>query len=306
MGFYIDHLKSARAKRFAKDIEQQVSDYTGISTVIVIEFPQSGSKAVSDLNAAATAAYLDHPEWFHVSRECEFRQTVFSVSIRINLMYTVKQVRDLTQKVKSICQRIIESIPEGSTVWEKELKVFEYLQENVTYSTDDGECYSIIGALLNHRACCEGVSKAFALLCHELGIRCITVMDTEHMWNIIQLDGITAHVDITPGLSREGCDYSYFNVTDQDIAHNHGKAIQCVPKCTDYSRSFYAVNHTLFQNETELTIFIVMNYSDGTRMTPVKLLKGNIPNAVKNAAIFLAFLPQMLYCENTNSAEIML
>lgn len=306
MGFYINHLKSASAKRYARTIERQTADHTGDSTVIRISFPNTSNKMISDLRAAATAAYLDHPEWFHVSREFEFCQSTVSVTVKIRLMYTVNRVRVLSRQIDCICRNILSTITSGMDPWKKELRIYQYLQDSVNYSTDDGECYSIIGALINRRACCEGVSKAFALLCHKSGINCITVMDDVHMWNIVQLNGVTAQVDITPGLSEDGFNYAYFNVTDEDIAADHGKAILCVPRCTDRSLSYYAVNHTLFENESDLTKYIIMNYNGGNRSVPVKLLNGSIPDVVRGVSAVLPFLPALAYSETTNTAEIYL
>lgn len=306
MGFYINHLKSAAARRYAGTIERQVADHTGDSTVIKVSFPNISSKTLSDLHAAATAAYLDHPEWFHISREFRYVQSLFTVTVAIRLMYTADRARTLSQQVDDISRHILGSFPSDTDSWQRELIIYQYLQDSVTYSTDDGECYSIIGALINHRACCEGVSKAFAILCHKAGINCITVMDDVHMWNIVQMNGITAQVDITPGLSGDGFNYAYFNVTDEDIAANHGKAILCVPRCADHSLSFYAVKHTLFKNEGDLTKYIIRNYCDGKRPVPVKLLNGSIPDAVRRALIVLPFQPTLTYSEMTNTAEIYL
>ena len=57
------------------------------------------------------------------------------------------------------------------------------------------------GALLSGHATDEGLAMAYQLLCRAAGIDCVTVRgrydNEEHFWNILTVDGISAHVDMS-------------------------------------------------------------------------------------------------------------
>ena len=101
----------------------------------------------------------------------------------------------------------MKSSLEGKSDYEKEKYVYDYIFDNCMYDEYTDNSGSVYGALIEHKARCEGISKSFMLCMRELGIDCITVVGvplwenngaySNHSWNIVKVDGNWYHVDIT-------------------------------------------------------------------------------------------------------------
>lgn len=90
---------------------------------------------------------------------------------------------------------------EGSN-YEKVLAIHDYICRAVTYSLSSSDPYSVYGALIEHRAVCQGYALAFKALCDSVGIPCHTIAGWgnggTHMWNAVQMeDGKWYAVDTT-------------------------------------------------------------------------------------------------------------
>lgn len=93
--------------------------------------------------------------------------------------------------------------------FEKEIKIIEYLVENIDYDyenllndTIENESYTIYGALIKHKAVCAGYASAFDVMCRAVGIesKIITgsaINNTNHAWNQVKIDGDWYNVDVT-------------------------------------------------------------------------------------------------------------
>ena len=142
-------------------------------------------------------------------------------------------------------------IGKGATDLEKVGIIYDWLVNEVDYDYaaadyegDDGvmhNAYYIEGVFNDHRAVCDGKSKAFALLCGMEGIKAIRVIGTAngggHAWNkvLVDADGDGVRewfaVDCTwgdTGLStetyherKEILTYEYFLTTDAHMATSH-------------------------------------------------------------------------------------
>lgn len=101
---------------------------------------------------------------------------------------------------------------------------------------DSFHAYSIVGAFLDRRAVCEGIAKAFKLLCNEFGMKCIVVLgkadkkgvfteDSYHAWNLVKVDNESYYVDVTwdnlYDKDFHHISYDYFNLTTKEILLDH-------------------------------------------------------------------------------------
>jgi len=132
-----------------------------------------------------------------------------------------RQVDNLVSEINSICH----------TDYEKELFVHDWFLDNVVYLEESGSIkrseYTAYGAIVDKKAVCMGISKAVSLLLNKVGVDCGTYSDvsTNHIWNIVNIEGDNYHLDVTwdipderPALYRN---YDFFNVTDQDMMKYH-------------------------------------------------------------------------------------
>ena len=92
--------------------------------------------------------------------------------------------------------------------FEKVRQVHNWLINNVEYDKDlsADEPYSIIGAMIEGEAVCEGYARSFKYIMDEIGIPCVLVSGTgtnsngeteSHAWNYVELDGKWYAIDVT-------------------------------------------------------------------------------------------------------------
>ncbi|MBR4073385.1 MAG: hypothetical protein IKK24_05505 [Clostridia bacterium] len=290
-GFYINHLKSPRAKELAVEIEKKLAKPNVDRNLnISVYFTSYDSNDLDEILSAGYAVIRDHPEFFYFNTDLKAAFTGTRVSLHTSSLYPLSQIESLRQSINKKIDEIVSTIPPNATPWEKERRIFEYLQMNTKYVDDNApERYNLVGALLQKEAVCEGISKAFAVLCHRVGIPCIIVFSENHMWNIVNINGKLSNVDATYFTSKphSDCDYTFFNVPDSEmIKAQHFKEINCIPPCTDTSNSFYSKMNLSFTNEREAKNYVLKSLLLKQNPIRVKLLNGNIVRAIDSAAPF--------------------
>lgn len=285
-GFYTNHLKSNNAQGCAHIIEDAFAKATtldGKTTVVEIEL--ESPNAAEDILSAGYAVLRDHPEHFYYNTTLSAASDGARTHLSINLTYSPQSVAQYKKKISNEVARIHSLMNPMWTKWDKEKFIFEYLQSTVEY-VDDGknERYNIIGALLERKAVCEGISKAFAVLCHSVGIPCIVVFSQTHMWNLVNINGSLCNVDATYGAgSNMGINYTYFNTSDKYMSQEHKKALECIPKCEDDTQGYYAHIGTFFENERDLKGYLLKNLVFMPGTAHVKLKTGDIEKVVASA-----------------------
>ncbi len=141
---------------------------------------------------------------------------------------------------KSILRTIID---DNMSDFEKIKAIHDYLILNVTYDDDllklsmknptDISKYNgfyLEGVFNDKRAVCEGISKAFTVLCNIEGIKCVVVTGKQannpngigHAWNKVYLDGKWYIVDVTSdgtiiNNSYEILSYQYFLISEDKM-----------------------------------------------------------------------------------------
>lgn len=107
-------------------------------------------------------------------------------------------------------------ISSGLTPWMSEyetaLAIHDAYIGRVHYGgMSDGDAGNVVGALINQKAVCEGLSRGYLYLCQRAGLKCIYVEGTEflggepsdsanwgnHAWNFIEINDQWYQVDIT-------------------------------------------------------------------------------------------------------------
>lgn len=138
---------------------------------------------------------LDHPQLCHF----EGQWTGDSV---VRPIYTLSP--DHMDTFQEVLGRITDQFSHTSGDREKAEQVFRWLSEHVTYDPAAPRGQSAYGALVEHRAVCKGIAKAFQLILRNLGIPCLLVEGSldgqaDHVWNYCRVDGQWRHWDVTLG-----------------------------------------------------------------------------------------------------------
>ena len=138
---------------------------------------------------------------------------------------------------RSVLRNIVD---DTMTDVQKAHAIYHWLLKNVVYDavlfTNSGTLpisqlktyngFYLEGVFADRRAVCDGISKAFALMCNIEGIPCVQVSgkmtDTNggHAWNKVKIDGEWYVVDATHGDTHIGANevvnHGYFMITDEE------------------------------------------------------------------------------------------
>lgn len=217
----------------------------------------------------------DYPQFFYISRNFMLVYGGNGETVRaIVLLYSDGTVVDefdenlnllisadrtvINQKISELKQAVetaISEIPADLSDVAKEKKIHDFVANTVKYdysaaekiNTDEtllSHAFDLYGAAVNKTAVCEGYSKYFQYLCYSVGINSTQVIGTadggNHMWNTVLIDGEWYQLDVTWDDSSDILTYSYFNLTDGEMAKDHITDFSAlsVPECTSSINSF--------------------------------------------------------------------
>ncbi len=102
--------------------------------------------------------------------------------------------------------------------YEKVIAVYEWLCTNVKYDYEvvkaEGgdwakyDAYFMEGVFFSHKAVCDGIAKAFSLMCNMEGIPCVEVGGNGHAWNRVKINNKWYVCDATHGNLATSGNYS--------------------------------------------------------------------------------------------------
>ncbi len=117
------------------------------------------------------------------------------------------------EKVDAI---VDEYITDDMSDYEKALVLHDYLITFANYDTEAEDSSKPEGVLLHGGGVCQSYTQAYQMLLNAVGITNDTETGTDHIWNMVQLDGKWYHIDCTwddpTGGGNENHDF--FCVTD--------------------------------------------------------------------------------------------
>lgn len=188
------------------------------------------------IQMACQAFTYDHPEYFWIRTNYGGSYSGYTMSgvstMSAHVFYAAQPTCDTLEKraqqqskLDAAVQPILDATEGMPTV--ARVAYFEnWLAVNNTYNSDaagnsaclstDDTPWSAIGALVDGCSpVCEGYAKAFQLLCHRIGVPCVTISGYAgggHMWTAVQLGGTWYFCDPTfddPVVSGSGGSWSY-------------------------------------------------------------------------------------------------
>ncbi len=116
-------------------------------------------------------------------------------SIKIN------KIKKMRTKLDAAVNTALEQVNSNMTDTEKALILHDYLVANTKYTESKSDVYRLseVGALIKHKANCQGYSLAYEILMKKCGISAAIVSSSKmsHEWNRIKIDGSWYNVDVT-------------------------------------------------------------------------------------------------------------
>ncbi len=192
-------------------------------------------------------------------------------------IYRINEIEAINRDIRAIVNKVgnaAQKYENNEFLLEK--YIHDSVVKSITYDHDaleDDECttaYSIVGAFIERKAVCEGISKAFKLLCNEHSIKCIVVLgkasndgnyddDSNHAWNLVKIGGESYHVDATwDNMYHDGLEhisYDYFNVTTDEILKDHIPEDK-LPICTATKYNYFNCTNSYVRTYEELVRLI--------------------------------------------------
>ena len=180
-----------------------------------------------------------------------------------------KMDTELKEKTEQFASSIKSGITDDYTLL---LKTYKYLQQNVRYdkqelaSMSNGKSknplsHNAYGALVSGLAVCDGYSSAFTLLARKLGYESMLIVGesllrpgvtVKHSWNIVKVKDRYYHMDVTWDAKKYhefgGFSYSYFAVSDSEIATDHDWGKSNSPSCAYNDLSYFIKNGLIANN----------------------------------------------------------
>ena len=166
-----------------------------------------------NFDAIAEYIYDDLIEAFHVKGVgCSYICSEPSTFLKIKVSYSDNYPKELYTKYLEQCrltaEKILEGIADNPNLTDTEKLLFihdrllvlcEYDYDNyLNYSVPE-ESYTICGPLVHGTAVCQGYARTYKYLLDKIGIysEICSSEQLRHAWNIVYLDGIPYHVDVT-------------------------------------------------------------------------------------------------------------
>lgn len=189
-------------------------------------------------------------------------------------LYAEREITAVTNEIRKIVNKVAVK---ANTICSDEFRLEKYLHDTVVKSVaydydalkkeDCFNAHSIVGAFLDKKAVCEGIAKAFKLLCNEFGLKCIVVLgkankegdfsgDDYHAWNLVKVGTESYHVDVTwdnlYDTDIRHISYDYFNVTTQEILLDHRPLDDNLPMCDSTRLNYFYCTKSFVSTYAEL------------------------------------------------------
>lgn len=213
------------------------------------------SATYDDVTAAMDALRLDCPELCAYSYySISYYRDQPQQAIGINFTYTTLSTLVPTHQAELLqAARLIAAAGDGDELATEEY-LHDYLCTTVTYDLTAENQHSAYGALVEHRAVCDGYAKAMALLLRLSGIRCGVVegtLDGEgHAWNLVQVNGSYTWLDVSSDANGDQpMHHFFFNLTDSMLAQTHTLSTADMPACTDMAVNWHVYHGCYVQDE---------------------------------------------------------
>lgn len=245
------------------------------------------------------------PDFFYLDHKWSTGFALFVKTVQFKYMYSSFEIDSIRRKLEERAERIIsEVINDHQSEYDKAVALHDYLKKNVSYDYDSlkgggffstvsatrvHEAHTMVGALLNGTCVCEGFAKAYQFLCEKVGLDCICVSGSAthtsggtegHAWNIVKINGYYHHVDVTWDNQYGGDDsdvpnYSYFGLSDDEIAENHRWNRKLYPECPIAPYNYFKVNNCLIDSRGGLKTYLKECLSFEMNPIMFKLKKGS-------------------------------
>lgn len=158
----------------------------------------------TDFSEAYIQVYQFEPMTIGLAKDVSIKRddqdNEFVEMVRFNYTIPMEEMIQQKNEVEIACSYIIDGINKCNSDQEKVDLIIKNLISDFEYDDLQEDSNSIYSALCKKQANCQGISKAFFLLCNRTGIKvgyCIGKLDGyPHMWNYVFINDQKTQVDV--------------------------------------------------------------------------------------------------------------
>ena len=270
------------------------------------------------------AFFRDNPQFFYLDRTYQLeghsnsKQGTTYNTIVLRYFMNLNQRIAFSAQLEGIVNEIMADCPHTGD-YEIEQYLHDYLTDNCTYDTQaagltaeqDPAAYTVLGALVERIAVCEGYSKAMQLLLQKANIPCTLVTgkskenNESHMWNLVKINGNTYHLDPTWNDTQNGNLHTYFNLTTKQLSGTHliDDNQTWLPECTATKDNYFTHNGTYINTyeRQEIAKTIANRVVKGDEIIQLSFAEGKYENGLlflKNTELTTQYVNEHLAKDN--------
>ena len=184
--------------------------------------------------------FFSNPSLFYVNNSFSYYKEEGSSTVKtvvLSYLYDAQESEQMSAEYEQVVEQIVSGIPTGASEFDKVLYLHDYLVRNYAYDYEGlqeevatGNAVAIRDAYTffkEKRGVCQAYMLAMIALCKEAGIESLPVISDElvHAWNLVKLDGVWYHVDVTwddaggeeSAVYPSFVSYQYFLLSDQAL-----------------------------------------------------------------------------------------
>lgn len=145
-----------------------------------------------EIHSVIKAVLMDHPELCFFEGKWKYQNG------------TIYPYYGLAPAVMQDLLSVANAIEDNISLEDYPRQIYAWMLTQIAYDPGAPNSQNAYGALVQHRAACKGIAKAYQLLMAHRNITCILVEGTldgktKHVWNMIHYMETWRHVDVTMG-----------------------------------------------------------------------------------------------------------
>ncbi len=245
-----EYHKSKLNRRSQICYEQMLSALTRMQTTV-----ECSSSNQQDIKDAHAAVMRDHPELFYTPSAMAGRSgrsggffSSGTMILEFNFLFSPSDIARYQAEMERMAESMRALVASCKTEVEKEKCVCDFFLKNLTYEINNEYHQNAAVALVNRKAQCSGFARGAKYLFDKIGMDCIVIGGTArdpntgssgpHEWNLIKIDGVYYHLDITSMQSANPTKmppftYAFFNESDRQAASCHAWDRLWYPACNN-------------------------------------------------------------------------
>lgn len=274
-------LKDVALKEAYEDIEESlflISSERDDNGYYVMKSTRLSSELDSnEIYMVKEAVLTDHPEVFWLTGDYRIGNNFHDGNyITLYSQYSYDEIVAAIEEINVAAGEILSRIPDGAGEFERELIIHDMLVDYTSYDSeaaseesDSVEAFGVYGTLVGRKAVCTGYARTAKMLLNRVGIesRLVSGMskNSGHMWNQVKIDEQWYNLDVTWDDPITDDDilynrYSYFNITDEQLAVDHEVGEDFSNMTYEYTEDSHYVTTGLYNFDLEECTATDANY----------------------------------------------